>query len=67
MQTAFLGAIIIGNGINYGLILMSRYKEERLRGENARDGVQIAFRNTLTATVTSAASTGPGLRHAHDH
>ena len=58
MQTAFLGAIIIGNGINYGLILMSRYKEERLRGENARDGVQIAFRNTLTATVTSAASTG---------
>ncbi len=58
MQTAFLGAIIIGNGINYGLILMARYKEERLRGENARDGVHIAFRNTVTATVTSAASTG---------
>ncbi len=58
MQTAFLGAIIVGNGINYGLILMARYKEERLRGENARDGVQIAFRNTLTATVTSALSTG---------
>ena len=58
MQTAFLGAIIIGNGINYGLILMARYKEERLQGANALEGVQIAFRNTITATVTSAASTG---------
>ena len=58
MQTAFLGAIIVGNGINYGLILMARYKEERLRGENALDGVRIAFRNTLAATITSALSTG---------
>ena len=58
MQTAFLGAIIVGNGINYGLILMARYKEERIRGENALNGIKIAFLNTLTATATSALSTG---------
>lgn len=58
MQTAFLGAIIVGNGINYGLILMARFKEERFRGENGQNGIQIAFTNTLTATATSALSTG---------
>lgn len=57
-QTAFLGAIIVGNGINYGLILMARYKEERMRGLNAFDGVVTAFKNTLTATLTSSLSTG---------
>jgi len=57
-QTAFLGAIIVGNGINYGLILMARYKEERLSGRDAFDGTMIAFKNTITATVTSSVSTG---------
>ncbi len=28
-QTAFLGSIIVGNGINYSIILMARYIEER--------------------------------------
>lgn len=58
MQTAFLGAIIVGNGINYGLILMARFKEERLNGIEGIESVRIAFNNTITATVTSAVSTG---------
>ncbi len=33
--TAFLGAIIAGNGINYGILLISRYLEER-RSYDAR-------------------------------
>ncbi|MBT5873736.1 MAG: MMPL family transporter [Candidatus Latescibacteria bacterium] len=57
-QTAFLGAIIVGNGINYGLILMARFKEEKALGRNAFDGTMIAFKNTITATVTSSVSTG---------
>ena len=31
--TAFLGAIIAGNGINYGILLIARYLEERRRKE----------------------------------
>ena len=31
-STAFLGSIIVGNGINYAIVLMSRYEEERARG-----------------------------------
>ena len=35
-STAFLGSIIIGNGINYAIVLMSRYEEHRARGEDPR-------------------------------
>ena len=28
-STAFLGSIIVGNGINYAIVLMSRYEEQR--------------------------------------
>src|SRR4029077_1727867 len=31
-STAFLGSIVIGNGINPGIILVARYLEERRRG-----------------------------------
>jgi len=30
-NTAFLGSIIIGNGINFGIVLLARYVEERRR------------------------------------
>ena len=33
-STAFLGSIIIGNGINYAIVLMSRYEEHRARGDD---------------------------------
>jgi predicted RND superfamily exporter protein len=57
---AFLGAIIIGNGINYPIVLYSRYKEFRARGmapEVARrEAVWNAFRAELVgATVASIA------------
>jgi predicted RND superfamily exporter protein len=32
-STAFLGSIILGNGINYAIILMSRYEEYRAAGD----------------------------------
>ena len=37
-STAFLGSIILGNGINYAIILMSRYQEQRAAGEDAGGG-----------------------------
>ena len=33
-STSFLGSIIVGNGINYAIVLMSRYEEHRARGED---------------------------------
>jgi predicted RND superfamily exporter protein len=57
---AFLGAIILGNGINYPIVLVSRYRQFRARGqapESARrDAVWNAFRAELVgASVGSIA------------
>jgi len=57
---AFLGAIILGNGINYPIVLLSRYREFRAHGqapaEARRDAVWNAFRAELVgASVASIA------------
>ncbi len=57
---AFLGAIILGNGINYPIVLLSRYREFRARGmekdEARREAVFNAFRAELVgASVASIA------------
>jgi predicted RND superfamily exporter protein len=57
---AFLGAIILGNGINYPIVLYSRYREFRARGMPPdvarRDAVWNAFRAELVgASVASIA------------
>jgi len=56
----FLGAIILGNGVNYPIVLLSRYGEFRARGqapaEARREAVQNALRAELVgATVASIA------------
>jgi predicted RND superfamily exporter protein len=45
-STAFLGSIILGNGINYAIVVMSRYEEQRARG----DGFDVALRAALLGT-----------------
>ncbi|HEY8074860.1 MAG TPA: MMPL family transporter [Labilithrix sp.] len=57
---AFLGAIILGNGINYPIVLLSRYREFRGRGMDRevarREAVLNAFRAELVgASVASIA------------
>jgi predicted RND superfamily exporter protein len=59
-STAFLGSIILGNGINYGIIFISRYQELRAEGlpgekalENALAGV---MRGTGVAAVCASAA-----------
>ena len=37
-NTAFLGSIIIGNGINFGIIQLARYLETRRQGKTRRGG-----------------------------
>jgi predicted RND superfamily exporter protein len=59
-STAFLGSIILGNGINYAIVVMSRYEEERARGadSNAALGRALAgtWRGTLVASISASAA-----------
>jgi hypothetical protein len=61
-NTAFLGSIIIGNGINFGLILLARYREERRRGAEVEEalvhGVWGARAGTLAAALAASAAYG---------
>lgn len=56
-QTAFLASIIIGNGINFGLILMARYLEERGHGVSFRRSYMRGVIHTMPATFMAAFAT----------
>jgi uncharacterized protein len=60
VMTAFLFAIVIGNGVNAGMLVSARYLEELRAGRTAREGLQHAIagamRGTLAATATAAAA-----------
>jgi predicted exporter len=55
---AFLGAIILGNGVNYPIVLYSRYKEFRARGMAPdvarREAVWNAFRAELVGSSVAS-------------
>ncbi len=51
--TAFLGAIIAGNGVNYGILLIARYLEERRRFE-AEPALAIAIHGTFKPTLVAS-------------
>ncbi|RLB49590.1 MAG: hypothetical protein DRH23_06210, partial [Deltaproteobacteria bacterium] len=53
-STAFLGSIIIGNGVNPNIIWLSRYFEERRRGSDVHDAVLTAHQNTWLATMIAS-------------
>ena len=59
-STAFLGSIIIGNGINYAIISMSRYEEHRARGNDPEEALRCAlggtWRGTLVASIAASAA-----------
>ncbi len=57
IQTAFLGSIIAGTGINYGIIFLARYLEERRRGTDDLEALAIALEASWLATLTAAATT----------
>ncbi|MEO8701783.1 MAG: MMPL family transporter [Kofleriaceae bacterium] len=51
--TAFLGAIIAGNGVNYGILLIARYLEERRR-HDFDEAMTIAIAHTLRPTMVAS-------------
>lgn len=50
----FLAAIIIGNGINYPIVLLGRYREFRARGEGVLEAKQNAVWNAFRAELAGA-------------
>lgn len=56
-QTAFLASIIVGNGINFGLIQMARYLEERGNGTPFRRALNRSLIYTVSATFMAAFAT----------
>ncbi|HWE25943.1 MAG TPA: MMPL family transporter, partial [Myxococcales bacterium] len=59
-QTAFLGAIVLGNGINYGLIYLARVKQLRRKGIELLpacvEGAQSTAQATLLASLATSVS-----------
>jgi uncharacterized protein len=73
-QTAFLGSIVAGNGINYGLVYLARVGQLRRAGAALEpaclEGAEAAARATLLAAVGTSVSFGTllvalnrGFRH----
>ena len=52
--TAFLGAIIAGNGVNYGILLVARFGEEGQAHSDARDALAVALAGTLRPTLVAS-------------
>ncbi|MCB9653928.1 MAG: MMPL family transporter [Deltaproteobacteria bacterium] len=53
-SSAFLGPIVPGNGINYGLILLARYIEQRRAHDTVETALERAVGTTLHATSAAA-------------
>jgi predicted RND superfamily exporter protein len=54
VATGFLFSIVAGNGINFGIIYMGRYFEERRNGTPLGEAVAIAHEETWPSTLTAA-------------
>lgn len=61
-STAFLGGIIIGNGINPGIVWLARYFEERRHGHDVETAIarthRGAWSGTLAASVAASLAYG---------
>jgi predicted RND superfamily exporter protein len=53
-NTAFLGSVIVGNGINFGIILLARYLEERRRGVPIEEALVVAVWGSRVGTLVAA-------------
>ncbi len=56
VMTAFLFAIVIGNGINAGMIVSARFLEEMREGATATAAVGLAISGTLRGTLAAMAT-----------
>ncbi|MGC4115662.1 MAG: MMPL family transporter [Myxococcales bacterium] len=54
IATAFLSSIVMGNGINFGIMLLSRHLEERRGGRAWLEALAVAVSSTLTGTLAAS-------------
>ncbi|HUJ57172.1 MAG TPA: MMPL family transporter, partial [Kofleriaceae bacterium] len=52
--TAFLGAIVAGNGVNYGILLAARFAEERAARGEPKQALARAIAGTLRPTLVAS-------------
>lgn len=57
-NSAFLGAIVLGNGINFGIIFLARYLEERRAKRDHEAALSTSMEATITGTWTAALAAG---------
>ncbi len=57
-NTAFLGSIIFGNGINFSLVLLARYREERGRTEGVERALELGIWGARPGTLAAALAAG---------
>ncbi|HEY3816627.1 MAG TPA: MMPL family transporter [Polyangiaceae bacterium] len=57
-NTAFLGSIIVGNGINFGIVLLARYVEERRRGAVVEEALAFGVWGARIGTLSAALAAG---------
>lgn len=56
-QTAFLGSLVAGTGINYGVIFLSRYLELRRADKSVREAIEESIGATCIATIIASSTT----------
>ncbi|HEX7837480.1 MAG TPA: MMPL family transporter [Kofleriaceae bacterium] len=54
LATAFLSSIVIGNGINVGILVTARYLEELRAGRDGADALGRALASTVAGTLAAA-------------
>jgi predicted RND superfamily exporter protein len=57
-NSAFMGSLLLGSGITFGVMLLSRYLEERRNGRSPTRAAYVAMNRTARATWTAALAAG---------
>lgn len=53
-STAFLGSIVVGNGVNPFIVWLARYFEERKRGLPVADAIPVTHEGVLVSTLAAS-------------
>jgi hydrophobe/amphiphile efflux-3 (HAE3) family protein len=57
VATAGLGAMILGLGVEYGVFMYTRYKEEKDKGKSQRDSLSVSVPSVGSAIIGSSTTT----------
>lgn len=57
LVSAFIFAVLLGLGIDFGIHILARYRDERRRGASLEDGIRVTLQTAGMSTSAGAAST----------